>query len=90
LLLFAVILFVIVAVVKTVLDVLGYLVLPVTNEGKLLAIGFLALLGSLIVFAARSARSANSAAPASGPARGCVPSRRRPMNGSFRFRCSRA
>jgi two-component system sensor histidine kinase BaeS len=54
LLLFAVILFVIVAVVKTVLDVLGYLVLPVTNEGKLLAIGFLALLGSLIVFAARS------------------------------------
>ena len=53
-LLFAVILFVIVAVVKTVLDVLGYLVLPVTNEGKLLAIGFLALLGSLIVFAARS------------------------------------
>jgi len=37
-------LFVIVAVLKTVLDLVGYLVLPVTNEGKLLAIGFLGLM----------------------------------------------
>ena len=54
LLFFAVILFVIVAVMKTVLDLVGYLVLPVTNEGKLLAVGFLALMVGSIAVASRS------------------------------------
>jgi two-component system, OmpR family, sensor histidine kinase BaeS len=54
LLFFAVMLFVVVAVVKTVLDLVGYLVLPVTIEGKLLAVAFLGLMGSLVAIASRS------------------------------------
>jgi two-component system sensor histidine kinase BaeS len=66
LLFLAVGLFVIVAVVKTVLDLVGYLVLPVTNEGKLLAVGFLGLMVAGFAVAsrrlAREARQATEAA----------------------------
>jgi two-component system, OmpR family, sensor histidine kinase BaeS len=65
-LVFAAILFVIVAVLNTVLGLVGYLVLPVTIEGKLLAAGFLALLLALLAMAsrtlAREARQATEAA----------------------------
>ena len=65
LLFFAIGLFVIVAVLKTVLDLVGYLVLPVTNEGKLLAIGFLGLMVAGIAVASRSlAREARQATEA--------------------------
>jgi signal transduction histidine kinase len=58
-------LFVIVAVLKTVLDLVGYLVLPVTNEGKLLAAGFLALMVAGIAVASRTlAREAGQATEA--------------------------
>lgn len=54
LLFFAVVLFVLVAVVNTVLGFVGYLVLPVTIQGKLLAAGFLLLLIVLLAAASRS------------------------------------
>jgi signal transduction histidine kinase len=53
------------AVLKTVLDLIGYLVLPVTNQGKLLAAGFIALMVAGIAVASRSlAREARQATEA--------------------------
>jgi two-component system, OmpR family, sensor histidine kinase BaeS len=50
----AVLVFVVVAIVNTVLGLVGYLVLPVTVQGKLLAAGFLSLFLVLLVIASRS------------------------------------
>jgi two-component system, OmpR family, sensor histidine kinase BaeS len=77
LLFFAAMLFVVVAVVKTVLDLVGYLVLPVTIEGKLLAIAFLGLMVALLAVASRSlAREARQVTEAA----------RRVENGDFSAR----
>jgi two-component system, OmpR family, sensor histidine kinase BaeS len=74
---FAVMLFVVVAVVKTVLDLVGYLVLPVTIEGKLLAVAFLGLMVSLVAIGSRSlAREARQVTEAA----------RRVENGDFSAR----
>jgi two-component system, OmpR family, sensor histidine kinase BaeS len=63
---FAVVIIVVLAVLNTVLNLFGYLVLPVTVQGKLLAAGFLLLFLSLVVIAsrtlAREARQATEAA----------------------------
>jgi two-component system sensor histidine kinase BaeS len=65
LLFFAAVLFVVVAIVNTVLGLVGYLVLPVTIEGKLLAVAFLGLMIALIAVASRSlAREARQATEA--------------------------
>jgi two-component system, OmpR family, sensor histidine kinase BaeS len=63
---FVVVILVGAAVLKTVLDLVGYLVLPVTNQGKLLAAGFIAFMVVGIAVASRSlgreARQATEAA----------------------------
>ena len=61
----AVVVFIVAAVVNTVASLVGYLVLPVTAQGKLLAAGFLLVMLLLVALASRSlAREARRASEA--------------------------